>query len=511
MNQQTKLEIINHDGWRKEFSLTKGIVHIGSADTNDVVLNDRYGSGVAPLQVQLITTTNGHTVHKLINLGDADIVVGSEQESVLAPRSVLNLTDGLQFKLGEFTLIFHAGNRDETASVQNSRSIGLKLKMPTTQLNPNRSLEGLVTVCNLGRRVGARFDLSLDGLEPDCFDIAPGPLLSSGAEKDVLFRLHHRGHKPLAGKWRIVIRAMAPETYPGEQATVSQIIDVLPFYRHQLSLVPTKKITTRPPETTTPAPPPAAPAAKQDAGWGAPVEDRPAPALVVKAGAPRKPANPAQPPTAPVSAAHPDWWSEPVETMPPPQVQAPASPETEALWAADAEPAQLQTVETTELPSLAGPETQTRTHTKKESPVERNQESDAIQPETIAETATHQDETTAAPDSEPANAGAESLPAPVAESPDAPEEELILVIDTPDEKIELSTPVQSEQPEQHTESNSNPDDRKPRGPAADAWDGELETESSGQVTPAQKLKVAVRPAKPDSIVKEEEEDWWATP
>ncbi|MCB0155513.1 MAG: hypothetical protein KDF65_12025 [Anaerolineae bacterium] len=285
MNQPNRLEIITQHGWAREYPLTKGIIHIGSAPTNDIRLDERFGGGVAPLHVQLITISNGSPVYKLINLGETNLVVGADEELLLAPQAVLDLTDGLQFKVGEFTLIFHSGGPTESGSIQLSRSIGLTLELPHTQLAPHQALEGVVVVSNLGHQMGARFDLTLEGLEPDCYELAPGPLLSSGAEKEVFFCLYHRGHKPLAGSYQLVIRATAPETYPGEQATASQLIEVLPHYQHGLSLAPAKGITAQRPALNQARPAPA-PAPEADAAWDLPVEPKPLAARTFTAGSP---------------------------------------------------------------------------------------------------------------------------------------------------------------------------------------------------------------------------------
>jgi len=295
MDQQNQLEVITRQGWRREYPLHKGIIYIGSAETNDIVLGERFGGGVAPLHVQLINATADNAGYKLINLSETPIAVGAESETELAPRSVLALTAGQQFTLGDFTLIFHGNNQTAGAATQTSRAIGLTLNMPQTQLAPHQSLEGIVTVSNLGRQVGARFNLTLEGMEAGCYDIAPGPLLSSGAEKDVLFRLHHLGSKPLAGQWRIVIRATAPETYPGEQAAVSQVIQVLPYRRHRLQVMPARGITL--PHKQEPAAQAAAP--RQKTGWEMTAPQNSPAAVTLKADGARPAAPTAQPQPAP--------------------------------------------------------------------------------------------------------------------------------------------------------------------------------------------------------------------
>lgn len=340
MNQKNQLEIITQYGWRKDYTLAKGIIYIGSATTNDIVLDEPFGGGVAPLQVQLITVPGGNSLYKLINVAETAIAIGVEPENILAPRSALDLTDGLQFKLGEFTLVYHSSSQADTDAMRNSPSVGLRLELPNTQLAPNQSLEGLVTVSNLGQRTGARFDLTLTGLDPDCYDLAPGPLLSSGAEKAVLFRLHHRGHKPLAGPRRIIIRATARDTYPGEQATVSQMIQVLPFYQHRLTLAPARGITPdRPGKNVPGALPPAEtetmPRPKTDTAWDLPLAAGLAPRLKFKAGElPRRNNNAAQSHPHQSTAAAEDWWPEPPETISTSQLQVVPSAETNVSWSA---------------------------------------------------------------------------------------------------------------------------------------------------------------------------------
>jgi hypothetical protein len=256
MNEHVKLEVIDRGGWQKELSLERTIVHIGSDPRSDIVLEPARGGGVAPLHAQLIAANSG-LGYQLVNLGDTDILLGSSGDQVLPPRSVTRLADGMVFKLGEFTLIFHCGDEGPSqgfaGAAGDSRYIGLKMSLPQTRLGPKRSLEGQVTVSNIGDRSGAQFNLELEGMEPDCFDIEPGPILAAGAMKEVTFRLYHRGNKPMAGDRRIVIRAAAPHAYPGEEMTVSQTIEILPLYRHSLRLLSPDRVEPAPPVEAQPA------------------------------------------------------------------------------------------------------------------------------------------------------------------------------------------------------------------------------------------------------------------
>lgn len=253
MNQPSELEVINRDGWSRTYPLRKRIISLGSAHNSDIVLESAFGAGVEFSHAQLVAVSHQPNTYTLVNVVDVPIALGSDGRQTLPPSSAISLEDKQSFTLGEFTLIFHQTGKEEpvpvapvaTAGSQaparlqpSGQGIGLALALESKQLLARQSIQGVITVRNLGRQSEVKFILKLEGLEPDCYDLAPGPVLAAGAEQKVLFSVHHRGHKPLAGDWRIVIRASAPSAYPGETATVSEIIQVLPFHHHHLRLVP---------------------------------------------------------------------------------------------------------------------------------------------------------------------------------------------------------------------------------------------------------------------------------
>jgi hypothetical protein len=238
------LEVIDRDGWRNEFPLHKNVVHIGSSSRSDIVLEPTRGEHVAPLHAQLIVPISkegrGGRVGRcqLVNLGDEDIRLGISGDRSLPPRSAMQLESGTAFKLGQFTLVLRGNDEDSDDLTLSSQHIGLSLSLSRTQLEPNRCLEGVVKVSNLGQRSGVQIELDLEGIDPDCYDLEPGPILSSGAEKEVFFRLRHHGHKPPAGNCHVTFRATAPHSYPGEEAQVSQLVEVLPFFQYKMRLLP---------------------------------------------------------------------------------------------------------------------------------------------------------------------------------------------------------------------------------------------------------------------------------
>jgi hypothetical protein len=269
MAPNNRVEITDRDGWRKEFPLEKSLLHIGSDARNDIVLETRRGGGVAPRHLQLITMPGGPGF-RAINLSDRDIAVGEMGGRSFAPRSALDVADGDHLRLGDFTLVFRLGapaaappastpapaaqvlpaSREpvarptaipdlEIAGAENtSPHIGLKLSLPRATVEPDQPLDGMITVRNLGDEPGVQFRLEVEGLDPEYYEIGPGPILFPNVEKGVYLRLRHpQGPGLAAGRHRLRIHASAPEAYAGEQVSVSREVEIVPYYRHTLALV----------------------------------------------------------------------------------------------------------------------------------------------------------------------------------------------------------------------------------------------------------------------------------
>lgn len=267
MNQGNRVEITDKDGWRKTFPLETPLVHIGSDARNDISLGTWRGAGVAPRHLQLIAMPGATPGYRAINLGDTDVLLGDAGDRPLPPRSGTEIADGECLRLGEFTLVFYLGEASTAAfsaragqvaraevsaprpvgrvpagatGEKTSACIGLRLSLPQVAVDPERPLEGVITVRNLGNEAGVQFRLELEGLEPDWYQIGSGPILFPNVEKGVFLRIHHpRGPGILAGRREISVRATAPEAYPGESVAVSQVLEILPFYSHKLNLVTT--------------------------------------------------------------------------------------------------------------------------------------------------------------------------------------------------------------------------------------------------------------------------------
>lgn len=273
MDFRGRVTITDRAGWRKAFPLLSQLVHIGSDGANDIVLDPGRGSGVAPRHLQLLALPTG--AFRAVNLSDTDVLVGESGDQSFAPRSILDITHGQCLRVGDFLLSFdfegvpagHAQFHMEPLGVpahsaptgttpsrpfaaraaasrassvqQAGQSIGLRLALPEPVLRPDRPLEGTVSVRNLGGEPGVQFRLEVEGLDPDCYEIGPGPILFPNVEKAVFLRLQHpRRPSPPAGPHEIRIRASAPGFYPEGSVTVSQEVEILPYFAHSMTLAP---------------------------------------------------------------------------------------------------------------------------------------------------------------------------------------------------------------------------------------------------------------------------------
>jgi hypothetical protein len=188
-----------------------------------------------------------------VNLSAADIPLGDAGQKTLPPNSAAEVNDGEIFKLGDFTVVLHfqdngmagqsVGSRESfvRAGVKNSAAVGLRLVLQQVILSPERPIEGMIYVSNMGNAPGVQFRLGLDGLPADCYEIGPAPILFPGAEKGVPLRIWHpKRSSVMAGTQRVALWADAAEAYPGELVTQTRDLRILPFYNHTVRILPVK-------------------------------------------------------------------------------------------------------------------------------------------------------------------------------------------------------------------------------------------------------------------------------
>lgn len=278
MAQRGLVEVIDKGGWRKNFPLTKSIVHIGSDARNDIVVEAWHGTGLAARHLQMVPSPSSGLGYRLVNMGTLEAQLGPNGERALAPRAAIDLTEGDILRLGELTFVFHGaddGSRAQslapaiaiaamarqpeaasagaapsaplvataavaapgTAGAQRGNPIGLSLTLSQTRLIPAQPIDGVITVKNQGDRTSVQFKIEVDGFAPESYDLGPAPILFPNVEKQITFRLRHpQKPVPPAGDQRLTIRVSAPGSYPGEVATASEVIQVVPYLKHSLSL-----------------------------------------------------------------------------------------------------------------------------------------------------------------------------------------------------------------------------------------------------------------------------------
>lgn len=227
---KNRVEVIDRDGWRKDYALDKAILHIGSDSRNDIVLEATRGAGIEARHAQLIAASAGRG-YRLVNLGQNPITLPG-QGMVVPPRSSADLFDGDVMQIGDHTFRFFIAQGV-------SQTISLSFRLSDTMLTVDAQLEGIVTVQNLGNAPGVQFKLSVEGLTPAWYELGPGPILFPGAQKDVPIRLRHALDPTIpAGRRTVTVRATASAAYPGESAVVSQTIQIAPYRKHSVRLIP---------------------------------------------------------------------------------------------------------------------------------------------------------------------------------------------------------------------------------------------------------------------------------
>jgi hypothetical protein len=244
MAQESRIEVINKFGWRKDFVVDKPIVQIGRDARNDLILDDGFENGIAPRHAQLLPSSVNRQGLRLVNLSDNDILIFAQggkglvegtplppASATIGPRSSGEVASGDLVKLGDFSLVFQGG-------ASYSEVVKLRLDMAGNMLALDRPLTGTLSIHHVGNKAAVQFKIELEGLDPDSYEIGPGPVLFPNAEKQVNFRLMHpKRPYPPAGSHQITFHVTAPDAYASERATVSTEIEVAPLYRHRIRVV----------------------------------------------------------------------------------------------------------------------------------------------------------------------------------------------------------------------------------------------------------------------------------
>lgn len=240
MNYFGSIEVCDRVGWKKIHPLTKALTTIGSAQFNDIVLSTDHGNSVAPIHLQVIGSDHPEKSIQVINLVNAAIprISGETSEhSLITPNHPVFLLDGDQLEIGDFQIKFSLNNFGVTYA-KRSEHIGVDFEISNLNLQCDKALIGILTLTNLGEQNHCQFEVDLDGLPPECYQIDPAPVLYPGARENLTLRFFHKVTQPSAGICPITIRVTSPESYPTEEVLLKIELDVETVFEYQVDEYP---------------------------------------------------------------------------------------------------------------------------------------------------------------------------------------------------------------------------------------------------------------------------------
>lgn len=239
MNYNGSVQVKDKHGWSKTFPLTKALTMIGSAGFSDIVLPEDHGSGVANAHLQLISTKSGKRGFRMVNLVNEPLMItlsGARGNVIVPAKGSRDLEDGESLQLGDFQLTFYLQSANGILIDKRSENIGVTFEMPSLELKEERKLTGLITVKNFGQERRCQFEVDLEGLPSDCYQIDPAPLLYPGGEEKLQIRFFHLGVKPPAGECPIQLHVTAVEAYPTEEVVLPFLLSVEPINRFSVEV-----------------------------------------------------------------------------------------------------------------------------------------------------------------------------------------------------------------------------------------------------------------------------------
>jgi hypothetical protein len=223
--------LTNAQGWQKRVPLDVGLHWIGTAPGCTIRLTD--GENIAPYHVQIVNNANEAHI-RLVNLsGQALILERNGQNEIVAERSMQDIFANEVLHLGTFTLQFDIHKQyvpHTVAHEKNQHILGLRLVLSSHVLQPGTMIHGRLYLRNLGDQP-CQFDVDLEGLPRENYEIDPPPLIHPGGEESSDLRIYHRLISPAAGNVLLTLRVGAPAVYPGRELMIQQTIRVLPNYQ----------------------------------------------------------------------------------------------------------------------------------------------------------------------------------------------------------------------------------------------------------------------------------------
>jgi len=243
MEANVNVTLINEQGWQKQYQLNEGVHWVGSAANAQIQIVD--AKEVAPYHLQIVNNKAEASI-RLLNLSKEEIVLQKAgKQSHLEADGFTDVFGEVTLFLGGYTLKFSIDKevqKKEAVLEHQQKVMGVRLVLSDVVLRPDAGpLIGTLSLQNLGDEP-CQFEVHLEGLPPDCYEILPPPLIYAGGEESTEIRIFHRHVSPPAGRQTLTLRVSAPAVYPGKEIRVEQVIKVLSYYEHSLTfLTPTAK------------------------------------------------------------------------------------------------------------------------------------------------------------------------------------------------------------------------------------------------------------------------------
>jgi len=237
-----ELLLIEQNGLETSFPIDKGVTRVGSASNCHVKLPAKIG---APLQLQVFYALQQPDRCKVQNIGPEIWVKCQGSRQKLATSTSLEMRSGDELFIDTCKLIFTLSS--SSGVMRTSSSFDASLSFPHPVLYPDIPNVGTLTIRNTGKSASCQFQVRVNGLPGDCFQIDPAPLLHPGAQEHFLIHLFHRERYPRAGFHEIKLIISASNTYPGEEVMICQQIYVMPFSQTEIELqddLPVRDIVT---------------------------------------------------------------------------------------------------------------------------------------------------------------------------------------------------------------------------------------------------------------------------
>ena len=226
----SRLEVVNKEGWRKEYLLQRTLIYAGSQPGSDVYLP---APEVAPRHIQFVPSPVNRAGYRLINFSAAPLALRESGGAarLVPPRGTAELSDGDAVELAGYSMVFHSG-------AMQSASIQARVELASTRLELDRQIEGTLYIRNSGDKAGVQFEIQTQGFDQRFVQVDSGPVLFPGVEKSIAFRIAHpRQPTPPAGDHTLTLVVTAPGVYPGESAMVSATFTVAPFFAHSIRFI----------------------------------------------------------------------------------------------------------------------------------------------------------------------------------------------------------------------------------------------------------------------------------